>query len=228
MTNYRFVVRHVRYWRGKVHKWSTSYSYQGTRAVTQQDCIDLLNKEDEMLWTDTPSEGGSYECQAYNADSGGMALATYVKFDVNEPSTWPGHNGNAWTHIHGQEPVAEVALIVEWPAGLSSSGKPVRFRKYLHAVQVSQGGAAGVADVTQDDVTSLQVRAAALRAPFQATGLVMASKSGRIAGTPVVHPYYGNHQMPRGRRTVSKKSVNSNLPGIFKILEDEGYSVTKG
>lgn len=212
MGQYRMIVKHVAYWRGEIHKWSNSFQFQGTAAApTATDCQTLLTAVKTMCFSDTSSSaafGGAYECVAYNA-SGGAPLATYVAFDWTTPATWIPYNSTAWPSA-GTVPDSslEVALLVEWPAGLSSTGKPVQFRKWFHAVPQSTAAAPGQVDIASAKVTALTAAAVTLTNCLASSHLLL-STGARYAGTPVVSPYYANHQMPKGRkRKLTKISLS--------------------
>lgn len=204
MTDYRAVVRHVRYWRGAIHRWSTSYEFTGSGPTPGAAAAQiLLTADDKMCYSAaSPVTGGTYQCEIYLA-SGGTPVGNYVAFPYATYASWIPHAATGWpgAHTGTAEPVAEVALLVEWAGGLSSSGKPVKFKKWYHAVPESSPAAAGAVDVNPAAVTSLQAQALALQTCLSPTYGLVLGNSRRLAGTsPVVLPYYGNHQMPRGRR----------------------------
>jgi hypothetical protein len=202
VTNYRGIVRHVRYWRGNVHRWSTVYHYGGVASpsIDATACHDLLTADSKMCYGTSNADGGVYSCEIYNADTGGIPLAVYTAFDWTTPGSWVHPGGAGWASSTGDlEPQAEVALLVEYPVGLSRTGKPVTLRKWYHAVPQSLAVAGGV-DIPSGIVTSLEAAALELQTTLAPYGLAMNSPAGRSPGAPVVLPHYGNHQMPRGRR----------------------------
>lgn len=229
MGNYRGVVRHVRYWRGAIHRWSTVYQFIGTLSsgLSATDAQALLTHDDAMCYGSLAAQGGTYECQLYDSASGGVPVAAYVAFDWTNPSAWLQHSHTGWTAPSGlmAEP-AESALAVEWAGGLSKSGKPVVFRKWYHAVPQS-GESAGVQDVPSASVTSLQVAAQAIVGVLGAKGLTMGSGTGRFAGTAHVDGYYGNHQMPRGRRRKALVKANGQYTGPSLSIPG-GETITGG
>ena len=230
--SYRGVVRHVRYWRGQVHKWSTVYQFLGTptSAIGVSDAQALLTADDKMCWgAGTVANGGTYECDIYNVASGGVPIASYVAFPWATPASWIAYSGASWGVATAlQDPVAEAALLVEWAAGLSSSGKPVKLRKWYHAVK--QSSAQGTAQsVAAADVTALTTAANAMVNVLGSKGLTLGSSTGRFAGTATVRPYLENHQMPRGRRrrTTSGDSL-SFVQKVEALVQgfEAGYSTT--
>lgn len=202
MGTYRAIVRHVGYWRGEIHRWSTVYGFNGvpSPALDAAACDAVMNADSDMCFGPSPTDGGVFEVAIYDSASGGVPLVEKVYFDYTDPGSWTGYNGTAWTVTSAPVyPVREVALQVEWAAGLSSSGKPVKLRKWFHSVP-DQGTPQAGPDVPTVDVTSLTVGATALQHCLGAYSLSMASVAGRLAGEATVLHNYGNHQMPRGRR----------------------------
>lgn len=219
MGAYRFTVRHVRYWRGAIHKWSTDYVYTGTLSGTLSagHCELMLDTERPMLYSGAQAVGGSFGCEVYDAIAGGSPLASYTAFDYTVPGDWVPYSGTAWpSAAWDPELAAEPCLIVDWPGGLSRTGKPVFFRKYLHAIPVSQAADPGDPDVTSGSVTSLAAQANLMLGLFSDVGLHLGSVGGRLAGNPVVKNFYGNHQMPRGRR-LKRVVTNALPPGDVRI-----------
>lgn len=219
MSAIRFTVRHVRYWRGQIHRWSTDYVYTGTLSgtVSSGHCQLLLEKEATMLYSGGEAVGGSFACEAYDAIAGGSPIASYTVFDWETPGDWVPYSGTAWPTVAlDAESQAEVCAVVAWPGGLSRTGKPVFFRKYLHAVPVSQAATAGDPDIPSGTVTDLLVPANEMLGLFGALGLHLGSVGGRLAGNPVMSAFYGNHQMPRGRR-LKRVVTNALPPGDVRI-----------
>lgn len=230
MATYRAVVRHVRYWRGVVHRWSTVYHYSGTASgsVGDTQATAVLNADSGMCYGSSATEGGAYECQVYDQASGGVPISTVVAFDWTNPASWERYSSAYWT-TDGPSAVtaAEVALGVEWAAGISRSGKPVILRKWYHAVPVSTA-APGAVDVPTADNTSLLTGALALYNAMGSVGLLLSSGSGRFAGSATIQRYYQNHQMPRGRRRKALVSADgiykgpvAKIPGDLNIGEGE-------
>lgn len=201
--SYRGVVRHVRYWRGAVHRWSTVYQFVGTPSTTIDAgaCTALLTADDKMCYGNgIAANGGTYECSIYNVASGGVPIANVVRFDWETPGAWIAYAATSWGSVTGTfSNNAEDALLVEWHAGLSSSGKPVSLRKWYHAVPIITA-ASNAQNVAAANVTSLTTAANALVNVLGSYGLTLGSSAGRFAGSAFVQPYLANHQMPRGRR----------------------------
>lgn len=213
MPGVRFQVVHVRYWRGLIHRWSTDYQYNGSpsSSITAADCQTMLTADDKMCYGGgLAANGGTASCAAYSS-SGGVPLATYVAFDADTPASWIPYSGTAWGTTTGFvfNQVAEPALLVEWAGGLSSTGKPVKFRKFYHAVP-NPGTTGSSSQVPSSSQTSLAAQATSMIGLFGSKGLVMGTPAGRLAGTASVSPYYAAHQLVRGRR---RKTLS---PGVYK------------
>lgn len=228
MAEYRAVVRHVRYWRGNIHRWSTVYRFSGT--VSSGDiptAIGYIHNMEQAVCYPAPGGGGGgiWEIAFYNQASGGVPISVTTYFDPSTPGTWIPYDGSAWSSLTtALEGNAEVALQVKWLAGLSSSGKPVAFRKWYHAVpQLASGNTAP--DVSTGNRTSIQNVIQSQLAPVAGLGLLLGNSSRIAAATPVVQAFFGNHQMPRGRRKAPTK-VASNVvhlpPGLLVVPGSDG------
>jgi hypothetical protein len=195
-------------------------------SFTSADAQALLTADDKMCWASANAQGGSYEAQIYNGASGGVPIAAYVAFDWTAPGTWIKHSGTAWGGVSGSmASPAEAALLVKWAGGFSTSGKPVSFRKWYHAVPVSSVGDTGQ-DVTSSSLTSLQTAAQSIVGVFGSKGLTLGSPSGRLAGTASVDPYYNNHQMSRGRKrkvVASAAKAQADYSAILGIINGANF-----
>jgi len=210
---YRIITKHVRYWRGNIHRWSNSYQFQGTAAApTSTDLTTLTTAESNLLYH-PPSGiwGGTYGAVAYN-EGGGAPLSFVDFFDPDTPASWIPYTHTGWSATTNLEPAAETAMLVEWPAGLSSSGKPVNFRKWYHSVPISNAATGGAPDIASATVTALQAKAVILTNCLASSHLLL-STGARFAGTPVVSAFYGNHQMPRGRRRKALVTADGRYTG---------------
>lgn len=202
MATYRAVVRHISYWRGVPHSWSTVYTFIGTPsgAVTPSVCNSVRTLDDRMCYGPLASDGGTYECSIYDEASGGVPIASDIAFDHTIVADWPGFSGAGWTTTGAPQLISrETALAVEWAAGLSSSGKPVILRKWYHAVP-DTGTVGAAAQVGTADAASLLTAAHAVADALTSIGMVLGSGTGRFAGSATIKTMFGNHQMPRGRR----------------------------
>jgi hypothetical protein len=115
---------------------------------------------------------------------------------------------------------AEIALGVQWVAGLSRTGKPVYFRKWYHCVPVSDP-VGGSPDIAPTQVTALATAAQALVGVVASYGITMGSPSGRFAGVASVSPMYENHQMPRGRRRKALVTASGKYQGPSINIPEE-------
>lgn len=220
---HKFVVRHVRFWRGKIQRWSTVYQYNGTPLggnVIVADLQTMYVADNKMCFSTAATQGGIYQIEIYDTVAGGVPVLSANYFDPESPGAWTGYAGNVWTATgRSFEPTAEVALGVRWPAGLSKSGKAVYMRKWYHSVP-SSTAVAGAADVVATDVTALTTAALALRDCFTARGMSMGVLPGTVVGAPQVSTYYENHQMPRGRRRRALVTASGKYTGPTVIIPD--------
>ena len=230
MTDYRVVTRHVGYWRGAPHRWSNVYPMTGS--VSSGDYAAVLAAFatlDRGVCYPSPSgiQGGLWEVQLYDHATGGVPVASASYFDPDTPGAWINYTGDGWDSITvASEKPLETALMVEWPAGLSRTGKPVIFRKWYHAVKLSLSSGGGP-DVASLDVSSLETFIHDTLATVAPYGLLMGNSSRLAATTPVVLGYYGNHQMPRGRRKRVTALTSAQGNTILQILENQAYGQAK-
>lgn len=213
---HKFVVRHVRFWRGKIQRWSTVYQYWGTPlggAIILADLQTMYVADNAMNFSTAATQGGIYQIECYDTVAGGIPVMTANYFDPESPAAWTGYAGNVWLATGRTfEPVAETALGIRWPAGISKTGKQVYLRKWFHSVPTSVA-AAGVADVGATDLTALTTAAVHLRDCFVGRGMSMGVLPGTVSGAPQVSAYYENHQMPRGRRRKALVSASGKYQG---------------
>lgn len=232
MADYRIIIDHVRYWRGKVHRWSTSYSMTGNGTTPDATaCGTFLAAESKLLYPgDGASRGGPYECRIY-LRSGGVPVATFTKFNWQAPAEWVAPSGEAWSSITDGnfDDTAEDAVLLTWEAGLSKTGKPVFFRHYYHAIPFMGSSVAGQQTVPAAVVTNLQSYGQQLVTSLAPGYGLVQGNANRLAGTsPVAGPYVVTHQMPRGRKRPIKVTANGvayrgeaiNSPGPVRLSAD--------
>lgn len=228
MTDYRLVNRHVRYWRGQIHKWSTVYPLTGSISSGNYSALmtRMLQMERAVCYPAPGGAGGGvWEQALYDQATGGVPVAVNSIFDPETPGTWVPYLGSAWSSLTtALEGNAEVALQVEWLAGLSRTGKPVRFRKWYHAVpQLASGNTAP--DVSSTNVTSLEAYIQVALADVAGYGALLGNAARLAAATPVVLPFFGNHQMPRGRRRLVRtaaRPASSFPPSLLVVPGSDG------
>lgn len=228
VTDYRMVARHVRYWRGAMHKWSTVYPMTGTLpSGDYASAIAVLKTfEQGINWPGTGVvEGGLYEIALYDQSSGGVPVGVASYFDETVYADWVAYLGTFWVGANAVvNPSAEVALQWSVAAGLSSSGKPVHFRKWFHAVPVSVA-AAGAQDVTSGSITAMEAGSATFLNALGALGAPLGRGSRLAATVAVVNPFFGNHQMPRGRRRPALVSASGKTrfpAGLLTVPGSDG------
>jgi hypothetical protein len=199
---YRAQVHHVSYWRGLVKRWSTVYDFDGvlSKPIDSAAATLVLTADDNMCYGSSSSKnGGTYSCAIYNNATGGTPIASVTRFDYTNPTVWITYAGGSWATAPGfAAGTLEGALQVEWAAGLSKTGKPVYLRKWYHAIPTI-GPSAGAQFATAD-VTKLTAAANGLVNVLGSYGLILSSKSGRLAGAAKVSAYAGAHQVVRGKR----------------------------
>lgn len=220
MSAYRLVARHIRYWRGAPHRWSNSFTYTGQSDVgfDTQDLVNFRNIVSDLCYEGPEHAGGIYKVDAYDLVRGGQPIATIDIFNPEVPGEWQGYTSNAWTsHTLELDATAENALVIEFAGGVGRTGKRVVFKHWLHAVPAVAPVGSG-AQVAAGDVASLTARAGALRGVFGGKGLVLGSQSGRIAGEASVQAYYGNHQMPKGRRRTAAKALKQDNSILRQLI----------
>lgn len=199
MAVYRYQVIAVGFWRGRIKRWNTNFHSENT---TSTDSIHTLMQKSG--WPN-PSDvvgacsGGIAEIRVYNA-SGGAPIATTVYFDWQNPGSWIPYTGEGWSGTLTDTPIdasGESALVVVGNMGyLSSTGKPVTTRRYLHAVPSRTAVAYGDPDVGTATIAALE----ALWLPAY-----LRNPQGVAPLSVTVEPYYGNHQRVRGRRRTTKQ-----------------------
>jgi hypothetical protein len=216
VSSYRMVTRHVRYWRGAVHRWSTVYPFSGSISAGSYAAAiaAMYTMEQDILYDNTAGGGGGlYEIALYNAASGGVPVAVVDYFPYATPGSWIKYTSTDWgATTPGLEANAEAAMVVEWAAGLSHSGKPVTFKKWYHAVP-SANVIGSAVQITSTQKTAIQTRIQNQMAVISGLGLNLGNSSRLAATTPVVLSYYGNHQMPRGRRRKALVTASGRYTG---------------
>lgn len=191
------VVTHTDSWRDDTaHKWTTVYPYVGTAVgLTLSDVDDFLSLDAALCYNGTTGSGFISHAAFYDLSAKGSPL-------FQEPVAL-GYDGSDWVTAAGavgQELNREVAAVLEWPGGLSRTGKPVTFKKWIHAVPLSPSVAGGSPDIDGATITALKATMASIVTHFAARGLAMGN-ARRFAGTGyIVRSVYENHQMPKGRK----------------------------
>lgn len=223
MTDYRIVSRHVRYWRGSVHRWSTVWRFTGTITSANYASATAAIKTLEM-GVNYPGisakQGGIYEIAIYDHATGGVPVQTTTYFDWTNPTVWVDYTGVGWASPHGVAVGnAETAILVEWAGGLSSSGKPVKFRKWFHMTPVTVA-TSGAADISPTDQSGLAAIINTQVAVVGGLGAPMGNGGRLAATTAVVNPHYGNHQMPRGRRRPALVSASGKYRGPSIVVPE--------
>lgn len=209
MAPYRYQFVSVGRWRGKIKRWNTTFYYPSSSAGFQMHGI-----LQDVGWPNPGDvqgdcSGGVASYSVYNA-SGGAPVSQMIYFDWEDPATWIPYTGAAWSGVDPATPLdasgESALLVVGNMPGLSSTGKPVTTRKYLHAIPSRTA-----ADYADPDVSPADASAIAALFPAQWMG----NAAGVVPTSVVVEPYYGNHQRVRGRRrTVKNVATQSFSAGV--------------
>lgn len=216
---YRYQVTCVGWWRGKIKRWNTTFHRTTATGIpslySAMQAAGYPNPGDA-----TGACAGGVASIARYASTGGAPLDQTVYFDWETPSTWIPYTGSAWSSVTTGTPIdasGESALVVVGNmAGLSSTGKPVTTRKYLHAIPSRTA-----ADYADPDVSSAVQ--AAIEALFPTT--YMLNPSGVAPTSVEVEPWYFNHQRVRGRRrTTSQVAAQSFSAGVVAGAASGGAS----
>lgn len=194
MAIFRYQVTCVGWWRGKIKRWNTTF-----HTASAGDTSAFYSMMQSAGWKSTGDvlgdcSGGVASIAVYPA-AGGAPVSKTVYFDYQAPGTWIPYTGGLWSAVDPATPIdasGESALVIvgNMP-GLSSTGKPITTRKYLHAVPSRTATAYADPDVESATQT-------AFKNTF--TTAYMGNKAGVIPTSISVEPYYLNHQRVRGRR----------------------------
>lgn len=194
MAGFRYQVVAVGMWRGKIKRWNTTFHMPTQNSVTQIHGIMQKTGWPNPLDVVGACSGGISSISIYNS-AGGPPVSVTTYFDWEVPSTWIPYTGEGWAGTPAGTVLdasgESALLVVGHLPGLSSTGKPITTRKYLHAIPSRTA-----ADFSDPDVD------AASQAAIEAIWLTgfMGNKAGVIPTSVTVEPYYGNHQRVRGRR----------------------------
>jgi len=221
MTDYRIVARHVRYWRGSVHRWSTVWRFTGSISTGNipTAVLAIHDLEQKVGYPGvTTHQAGLYEVALYDHATGGVPLNTTTYFDYTNPSAWINYSGTAWASPFGAALTnAEVAVVVEWPAGVSTTGKPVRFRKWFHTCPTT-AAVTGANDISSADLGTIASTINTQVAIVGGLGAPMGNGSRLAATSCNVLGHYGNHQMPRGRRRKALVTASGRYTGPSLVV----------
>lgn len=207
---YRYQVVNVGYWRGQIKRWNTTFYYNNSsNQSTLRGIFQAVGWPQPGDVTGDCS-GGVASITVYNA-AGGPPITISTYFDWKTPSTWIPYTGTAWVGVDPDTPLdasgESAAVIVGKMGYLSSRGKPVTVRKYLHAIPSRQSNTFSDPDITT-------AAAAGILAAFSGTSYLY-TKAGALPVSAKVSPWYLNHQRVRGRRrTVKSVAAQSFSAGV--------------
>lgn len=209
MAVYRYQVVSVGLWRGQIKRWNTTFHTNASGDTT------AIKNAMQAAGYKAPGDeagacSGGVASIARYAAAGGPPQSNVIYFDWKTPSTWVPYTGTAWAAVDPLTPLdaaGESAVVVEGNmSGLSATGKPVKTRKFLHAIPSRTGP-------TYNDPDVPAAVAAAIKALFGIN--LMCNPAGIQPATVSVEEWYGNHQRVRGRRrTVRQVAANSFSAGV--------------
>lgn len=202
MAEYLCVVKHVGYWRGAIHRWSTAWPFVGLAALSGTTTVDAVADYDQGFCVGSAADGGIFESSLYDLTAKGMPIETHTYFDYASPSSWTGYDSAGYFAIPTVEKgTLESALGAQWPAGLSRTGKPVYFRKWFHAIGESAATTPGSPDVSTANAGSLATYAALAPTLLAAHGLAMGNSRRLAQATDsFADAFFQAHQIPKGRK----------------------------
>lgn len=201
MAEYQVSIRHLDSWRGvHNHKWTTDYPYVGTLGgISDATLTAFAEQEAEICYNGTNGEGFIDSIALYDLSAKGSPLVELSGLAM-------AYTGGAWTaaeNLKAQELQREVSLLIEWAGGMSRTGKPVTFKKYIHAVPAGLAAAPEDEDVAGGNKTGIEAAAEFFVTALAGSGLAMGNARRFAGDTPTAAPYLVNHQMPRGRKRKS-------------------------
>lgn len=219
MAIYRYQCVQVGYWRGQIKRWNTTFHGLANDLAAQLH--GLLQKSCYPNPGDVTGDcsGGQASITWYNA-SGGAPIGQIVYFDWQVPTEWIPFTGELWASVPEGTPLdasgESAAVVVGTLPGLSSTGKPMTTRRYIHAIPSRTAAAFDDPDID-----------AATVAAFKAAWLagLMRPPGGILPNSVDLEPYYGNHQRVRGRRRTTKSvAAQAFSQGVVTGAATGGFS----
>jgi hypothetical protein len=230
------VIEFTSSWRGTPHVWRSTANHSGTAFTNDADRISFLQSYFRVIRFFISASDLLTFVSGVKYYNGTDSATTYEAFFANETAaasagyalgggTISVNQGEAFTGSTTTQMMSglECCTVLQAPVGLSSTGKPVFLKKFIHCAPASQGDIDGVPlDST---------------APTLALGLgdgtmygtrVVCSATGK-QGVWVPNPYFGNHQMPRRRKkTTSSSSSLALLTTIAGLASETLGSLASG
>lgn len=201
-----FVMEFTSQWRGGPHVWTIASSHSGTSFTSTTDQKAFLISVYQTIRQFISASDSTTYISGLKYYDGINSVPLYEEFFANEteaatygvPLGGQSVTANQGEAFVGSETVQmtsglETCTMLTAPVGLSSKGKPVFLKKFIHCAPAAQVGST----VDGPDLSS----SANTFAAYLGNGLlygsrVFCSASGK-QGTWTVSPYFGNHQMPR-------------------------------
>lgn len=193
-----FELKMVGPWRGNQHTWSLTSSHTGAAFTSPTDIhafmLDIYNTLASFIgtfWsgsTDVYMQGWSYYDGVHSAAVEEVSYATAAAAIAAGYLQTPF--GTAYTGS-GQPMQPECAVRLEAPVGISSTGKPVTMKKFIHFCQ-----GPGLSPVISSTGTA---NAAKLGNGSLYGSRILCTGTGKT-GTWDVYGYFSNHQMNRRKK----------------------------
>jgi hypothetical protein len=210
-------------WRGNPHRWASVSNHSGASFGTTSDIIAYLQSVFDVLrFFISASDLLTYvsAVKYYNGSTHTPIYENIFTTQAEATAAGFGLGGSGVSANQGEAFIGglstqlmsglECCTILQAPVGLSSKGKPVFLKKFIHCAPAGQG---------DSDQVPLASGAGALAATLGNGSLygsrVLISASGK-QGSWSPSPYFGNHQMPRRRKKASSSSLTSSLLGFFE------------
>jgi hypothetical protein len=212
------------FWRGAPHTFQNRYIMSGAQPSASDAATvitALKDIEDGLFPGAAPAHGvGFVRGSAYGSGSGAPFQVT--EYNASEGAgTATGFTGPGWgTPTIVFAPTLETCLMVETPiTGLSSTGKPVRLRKYFRGIASGADEPQSTGQVAAGDITGVNALVLPWKTGMGASNWVVIAPSGaQASAAPVCYPYLVAHQIPRGRKKASS-SGGSDL-SLGSLLRD--------
>lgn len=208
-----FALKYTSPWRGKQHQWSVTSSHSGASFGAEADQISFLQSVHAVIASFIASGSSTY-CSGwdyYNGqDKAALASAIYA---TGAAANTAGFGGSRYGNAYGGSTVGysglETCVLLYAPVGLSTTGKPVSLKKFIHSVPAGNGNDAPPLVAADANPLAAQLGDGSLFG-----NRVLISASGK-QGAWVVDQFFSNHQMPRKR----KKKVSGNVAASNLLVQ---------
>jgi hypothetical protein len=218
-----FVIDFKSPWRGTIHTWSITSSHSGSSFTTSADMIAFLQSVFEVIRTFISASdaltfvsgvkyyNGSASSPLYELTFANEAAAAAAGYALGGGAV-SASQGEAFTGGTSTQLMSglECCTILQAPVGLSSTGKPVFLKKFIHCAPAATG---------DSDLVPFSSGAGGFAATLGNGGLygsrVLISATGK-QGAWAPYAYFGNHQMLRRRKKATSTSLTTSLLRFFE------------